>query len=297
MPSVLVVDDALADRALAAALAAKWEGCHVLTAVDGNDALEKIQEERPDIVLTDIQMPELSGLELVGAVKDEFPGIPVILMTAEGSEDLAAQALRCGAASYVPKRRLAEDLVNTLKLVYMTCIGERNRSQLMHYMIETDTTFVLHNDLAVLHSTVDQLLSMLRCLPLADKTERTRVGIALTETLTNAYFHGNLELKISPEESQDSVEQRAAARRLESPYAERKIRVRVQISRQRAIFTVRDDGPGFDTESIAPTELNASSSGRRGLTMMCSIMDKVEFNSRGNEVQLTKLAHVPDESD
>ena len=97
-------------------------------ACNGREGLERIESDRPDFVLTDLQMPEMNGLELVSKIKDRFPNIPVILMTAQGSEEFAAQALRNGAATYVLKRRLAEDLVATIERVIATAREERRQS-------------------------------------------------------------------------------------------------------------------------------------------------------------------------
>ena len=81
------------------------------------EALALIQERPPDLVLTDLHMPEMDGLELVVEVRKNFPLVPVILMTAYGSEEIAIQALQKGAASYVPKRNLAQDLAETTENV------------------------------------------------------------------------------------------------------------------------------------------------------------------------------------
>ena len=81
------------------------------------EALESMQRGMPDVVICDLQMPEMNGLELVEAVTREFPAIPVILMTARGSEEIAAEALRKGAASYVPKSRLADNLYDTVNRI------------------------------------------------------------------------------------------------------------------------------------------------------------------------------------
>src|SRR5690349_13770360 len=105
MPTVLVVDDSPIDRRLAGGLLENHFACDVQFAADGKEALQQIERVAPDLVLTDLQMPEMNGLELVAAVKRDYPFVPVVLMTAQGSEDLAAEALRRGAASYVPKRR------------------------------------------------------------------------------------------------------------------------------------------------------------------------------------------------
>ena len=79
--------------------------------------LKRLERAAPALVLTDIQMPEMDGLELVRQMKSRFPAIPVVLVTAYGSEEVAAIALKVGAASYVPKRNLNRDLVPTLQVV------------------------------------------------------------------------------------------------------------------------------------------------------------------------------------
>ena len=81
-----------------------------------------ITQQHPLAVLTDLDMPEMNGLDLVVALRREHPSIPVILMTAFGSEEIAIQALQSGAASYVPKRALARDLIATLQDVLEVCM-------------------------------------------------------------------------------------------------------------------------------------------------------------------------------
>ncbi|MCA9025337.1 MAG: response regulator [Planctomycetaceae bacterium] len=297
MPKILVVDDALADRALVTGLVAKWMNSTVFEAVDGRDALSKIEIHQPDVVLTDLHMPVMNGFELVTAIRQDFPFIPVVLMTAQGSEEIAAQALRGGAASYVPKRRLADDLFCTLDQVHSTLLGEQAQAQLMHFMTRTETSFQLHNDLTLIRYAVDQCLNLLRCVPLGDETERLRVGIALEEALENAYFHGNLEVSsvIGYDLSQYSAV--AAERLLQLPYRDRRIHLDVLIDRDQAQFTVTDEGPGFDLDAVLKSldPVSEESHPGRGITLMRSIMDEVRYNSAGNEVTLIKRAQGEDE--
>src|SRR5262249_54220838 len=147
--TVLVVDDSPVDRRLAGGLLEKQLACSVRYAADGTDALEQMSAEPPDLVLTDLQMPRMNGLELVAAVKTDHPLVPVILLTAQGSEDIAARALRQGAASYVPKRRLADDLVPTVQRILAGSLEDRAHSRLMHYLEEGELVFVLGNDLTL----------------------------------------------------------------------------------------------------------------------------------------------------
>ena len=89
-------------------------GCDVTLAGNGREAMDLLRLDLPDIVLTDLDMPVMDGLELVRAIRREYPALPVILMTAMGSEDVAARALHLGAASYVRKRSLAQEVVRTV---------------------------------------------------------------------------------------------------------------------------------------------------------------------------------------
>src|SRR4051812_8454158 len=84
--TVLVVDDSAIDRHLAGAIVQKQEGWKASFAGNGVEALASLKSQQPDLVLTDMLMPEMDGLELVQAIRSQYPLLPVILMTAHGSE-------------------------------------------------------------------------------------------------------------------------------------------------------------------------------------------------------------------
>jgi CheY-like chemotaxis protein len=291
MPTVLVVDDSPIDQRLAGGLLEKHFDCAVAYAADGKEALRHMAERLPDLVLTDLQMPEMNGLELVAAVKSDYPFVPVILMTAQGSEDIAAQALRRGAASYVPKRRLADDLPPTVQRVLLGSLEDRGHSQLMHYLETSESVFVLANDPALTRALVNHVQEVLRCLPLGDETERLRVGVALEEALNNALYRGNLEIGPPANKAERLAQEQLARQRLgEVPYRDRRIRVTIKVTRNEAAFTIRDDGPGFDASRLPADAdlLDDTRSTGRGVALMRAIMDVVQFNAAGNEVTLIK---------
>ena len=97
--TVLVAEDSKTQSVLFRSLLEK-AGFNTVTAVNGREALEMIKKMPPDVVITDLNMPEMNGLELVEAVHADFPSIPVILATGVGSEEIAAEALRKGAATF-----------------------------------------------------------------------------------------------------------------------------------------------------------------------------------------------------
>src|SRR6188474_2244411 len=117
MTSVLIVDDSAVDRRLVSGLLSKEAGLTVEVATHGVEALEKMDRGLPDLVITDMLMPGMNGLELVSAIQERHPLVPVILITSRGNEEIAVQALQRGAASYVPKRTVAQDLVSTVQSV------------------------------------------------------------------------------------------------------------------------------------------------------------------------------------
>src|SRR5215218_9424651 len=107
MSRILVAEDS-PTQALAIQLMLEGAGHGVVVAKNGREALATLAKNPTDLVLTDLKMPEMDGLQLVEAIRVQHPLIPVILMSAHGSEEIAAEALQRGAASYVPKRRMPD---------------------------------------------------------------------------------------------------------------------------------------------------------------------------------------------
>lgn len=300
MTKVLVVDDAAIDRRLAGGILERHNEMAVEYAENGLEALGVIERGVPDVVVTDLQMPEMNGLELVEQVRRRFPLLPVVLMTAHGSEDIAVQALERGAASYVPKSKLAGDLLDTVENVLAIARADRRHERLMECVTRVESTFILDNDAALIPPLVDYLQEHVTRMRLCDETGRIRVGIALEEALLNALYHGNLEITtnelrdtssslLSPE-GPNLVEQR----RTQSPYKNRRIHIQATISPKMAEYVIRDEGPGFDPAVIPdpcdPASLERESG--RGLVLMRTFMDDVRFNEAGNEVTLIKHRDV-----
>lgn len=300
MARVLVVDDSAVDRKIVVALLERSGDYKVVHASDGAEALQAIEESIPDAIVTDLLMPKLDGYGLVEAVKEDYPSVPVILMTGKGSEEVAVRALKHGAASYVPKACLPEDLVPTVQRVISASREDRTHTRLMHHMDGCELEFTLVNDLKLIHSAVSLFQQMLRCLPLGDEIERLRVMIAVEEALKNAYYHGNLEIGASdPRPAREDYMRLALERVYQSPYRDRRIQVTARVDRNQATFIVADGGPGFDairlTEAGALAEQDETA--RRGVSLMRSIMDEVSYNDAGNQVTLVKRAIHPSSDD
>jgi CheY-like chemotaxis protein len=301
MAKVLVVDDSAVDRRLAGSLLEKrpglsamdkHSGITVVYATNGKEGLAAIQKEVPDVVLTDLQMPEMSGLELVEEVKIKFPALPIILMTAHGSEEIAIQALQKGAASYVPKKNLAQDLLETVDNVLAVAGARRHEERLLdECWLKTESDFLLPNDLAHVAPLVSHLQQNLTRMRICDENGLIRVAVALREALSNAILHGNLELSSDLRaEDGDAYYELMMQRRQEEPYEDRYVHVNAKESRTEAVYVIRDEGRGFDPSTLPdPTDpANVEKVTGRGLLLIRTFMDEVRHNKEGNEITMVK---------
>jgi DNA-binding NarL/FixJ family response regulator len=133
----LLADDHALVRAGIKALLHRIEGVDVIAeAGDGHEALRLIEELQPDIVLLDVTMPGLSGLEVLEESKKQFPGVRVIILTVHDAGEYAMQALRAGAAGYLPKSAAADELQLAIEIVsrgetYVS--GKVSRRTLLEY--------------------------------------------------------------------------------------------------------------------------------------------------------------------
>jgi len=290
MAIVLVVDDSPVDRRLVGGLLSKAPNIEVMYAADGEEAVEVLDEHTPNLVLTDLIMPNMDGLELVATVVDRYPRVPVILMTGRGNEEIAVKALKAGAASYVPKSVLAELLVDTVENVLSVAQEQETQGRLMDCM--TGCQFVFDdNDATMIPTLVNYLRRFLRQSGLCDETNGIRTCVALEEALNNALYHGNLELDSAIREgSRAAYRELVEQRRQMDPYRRRRIYVDISVHGNEGRFIVRDEGPGFDPRSLPdPTEpANLERPSGRGLLLMRTFMDEVTFNEIGNEVTLIK---------
>ncbi len=291
MTLVLIVDDSPIDRALAGGLLQKQARCDVVYAVDGATGLQSIHDLHPDLIVTDMQMPVMNGLEMVAKLREESIQTPVILMTATGSEDLAIEALRVGASSYVAKRSLGKRLVDTARMVLASANEEREQNVLMGRIQSHAESFLLQNRPEECRSMSRHLQATLARIWNLTMTSQLRVGLALEEALLNALYHGNLEVSSSLKESPDnSFYELAAKRQNELPYCDRRIVVTSLTTPEEARYVIRDDGPGFDVANLPdPSDPeNITRPSGRGVMLMHAFMDDVRFNQCGNEVTLVK---------
>lgn len=123
---ILVIDDEPEMRA-ALSHALKRSCFSVKTASNGPDALSKIKKDKFCMVISDMRMPEMTGLQVLGEIKKISPFLPVVMMTAYGTINNAVTAMKEGAADYIIKPFSAEMLEETVKKVLRTSLKQKPR--------------------------------------------------------------------------------------------------------------------------------------------------------------------------
>jgi DNA-binding response OmpR family regulator len=285
---VLLVDDESASR-IAVGAFLRLSGFDTREAVDGPTALDLLGREPADIVVTDVRMPGMDGLELLARIRRANPETCVVLLTGYGSEDTAVRAMRNGASNYFKKP------VNFAEFGYALdtlagLVRSRRGAQLDPALVERETrTLRLGPDVETVFPVIRDLTG--RAAAFDFDVEAVRIG--LLEMLMNAIEHGCLD--IGGSEKREAVRRGTLPgirrdRALAPPWRDRRVRVDYELTPELVSYRIADGGEGFDWRPLVagdhPEDLLAGSG--RGITVARLSMDELAYNDRGNEVLISK---------
>ena len=147
---VLVIDDGKDIRDFVVNYILVPNGFEVLVARDGAEGLQKALREEPDFIITDMQMPRMTGLEVIQALAERGKNIPSILVTAHGSEQLAVDAFRAGARDYIIKPFEADEVLDAINRTLRDVRQRQEKAELDRRL--THTTQQLEDRLRELHT-------------------------------------------------------------------------------------------------------------------------------------------------
>jgi DNA-binding NtrC family response regulator len=190
---ILVVDDESEMRS-ALSHALTRNGFSVESAASGTEALVKIKKDPFSLVITDLKMPEMSGMEVLGAIKKLTPGIPVMVITAYGSIHNAVEAMQAGAADYLLKPFSFETLAATVKKV-LGCTDSNGHHRHSNQNVKIQPT---------IKTLVTQDPKLLDILKLAKSVASSRSTILIQgqsgtgKELLAAYIHEHSGFKDEP---------------------------------------------------------------------------------------------------
>lgn len=116
---ILAVDDhPMLREGIASAIARQPDMVLVGEAINGRDAIETFRRTRPDVTLMDLQMPEMNGEEAISAIRAEFPGARIIVLTTYKGDAQALRALKAGASGYLLKSALRKEMMDAIRAVF-----------------------------------------------------------------------------------------------------------------------------------------------------------------------------------
>lgn len=254
-----------------------------------DEALERLAAGKFEVLLVDSEKVRDEKAWLT-SVRETYPNLPVVLVTSNASHEASVKALLLGAATFVPRDRLARDLVGIVeRIMALACSnGAPTAGQVLS---ETTHRYVLGNDRSAVASVLRHTQMELERFSICERPDRLRVAVALEEALINAIVHGNLEVSSQlRDRGDDSFERVVSKRANAAPFRDRQARLEATFRPTGATFVVADEGPGFDPSTIPdPTDPeNLMKPYGRGLLLMRTFMDEVRHNAAGNQVTLVK---------
>jgi CheY-like chemotaxis protein len=292
---ILLVEDDLASRTTIR-VTVEWLGHEAHEAANGREGLEIFHRVQPDLVICDIQMPEMNGLELLKKLRREDHETIIVMVTAFGSEDYARQALEQGADNYLNKPIRHQALLPLLEH-YGTIVSGRSASRIvLGSILRREITLQVGNDIELVPQIADRLIQ--DASPFFHRPELLSIRLGLFEILVNAIEHGNME--IGGAEKQQALE----ANTLEELYrqrmqredlAGRKVTIDAGMNPRECRWKITDEGPGFDYNALSdPLESGATQSmAGRGIFLSRYQFDELTFIGKGNVVEMAKASNPP----
>ncbi|KPJ89809.1 MAG: hypothetical protein AMS17_00335 [Spirochaetes bacterium DG_61] len=290
MRKILIIDDESPIReVLNTALAGK--GYRVYEAEDGRMGIKVFEDEKPEIVITDVNMPEMTGIELTKHIREANSEADIIIMTGYGTEELVIEALRSGASNYIKKPIQFNELFNILDNIILKKENKKRYVVLKEVVSYEKKNLILGNDILKVWGTVNQIVFNLP--PTLHDKSVEGVKLGLYEILVNAIEHGNLG--ITYEEKKEALDTNKYSelftKRLKEANEQGKvIDIESIYNGDELAVRVKDQGNGFDYKTLPPlSEPDALLSAHgRGILLASLYFDSIEYSDPGNEVTLIK---------
>lgn len=293
-PRILVVDDSL-DLATSLSSVLQLQNYKVDTACNGSDALRKIQSNVYDIVICDIEMPGMSGLDFLERIRKDGRAQEVILMTGYLEPEYFIRAIRLGASDFINKPIDSGQLVNAINSILIRNSDRESLGQLLNRLEQAQLSFVIDPGKFAQHGVSKVCTYFLQQNLDVPQDLMTELLICVDEMVYNAFIHGTLGLTPQQRKLDHTHLQEIIAEKLGQPQiAARRIRFLLSVNHQddNIFISVEDDGDGFDYQTwlknlIRGSRLNLDETGR-GLAVLYHLSDSLDFLDGGRKIQIIR---------
>lgn len=260
---ILIIDDAEEIRTSLSAIVEQL-GLIPLTAGNGLEALQLLQSERVDLIITDLMMPQMDGLQFIVQSRSLNPRIPIAVISAYGDVKNATFALTRGAFNFITKPFSIKEVESIIKKGLRLRDLALGTDRLLKN-IRNRTEIIIPSYPHLIPSVTYYILKECQWRGIDNENLLNNISVCTDEILTNALVHGN---KAS---------------------AHKKVSITLSFDTEKFSLTVQDEGDGFGareyTRELKKNELDIPA--KRGLFIVEYLTDMISFNDRGNEITIT----------
>jgi len=182
---VLIADDhPVVRKGLSALLAAKAAGIDVVgEAVNGSEAIARTKELNPDVILMDLMMPEMDGVEAIKRIMEDIPDAKILVMTSFATDDMVFPAIKSGALGYLLKDSESDELINAIRHVHQ---GEPS----LHPKIARKVLMEISNPVTKTTSEdplTDRELDVLKSIAQGKSNQEIGMALSISETTVRTH--------------------------------------------------------------------------------------------------------------
>lgn len=255
--TLLLAEDDLDVRESMAMLISRL-GWSVTEADDGVDAIEKFKASPTDVVLTDLMMPRMDGMQVLKEIHEINREVPVIVLTGNSTMERCRTALKSGAADFLAKPCKKQEISRVLDRAYNGRISLEGTSELQD-LVNLLLSLNVPADIEKRKAIILQLGAIAKSVGFGEKYSTIR--LAVDEAFTNAVKHGS---------SSDKG---------------KTIEIKATFVDQKAVITITDTGEGFDSSLVTAAKLDASSG--RGIFLLKAFCNEVKWLDKGNICEMS----------
>jgi len=264
MKQVILIIDDVEEIRISLSKIVEQLGIVPLTASNGLEALDLLQSEKIDLIITDLMMPEMDGLQFIVQSRKLNPRIPIAVISGYADIKNATFALTRGAFNFITKPFTIKEVENVVRKGLRLRELSLGTDRLLK-TIRNRTDITIPSFTHLLPSVSLYVLKECQWRGIDNENLLNNISVCIDETLSNALTHGN---QGNPDKT---------------------IAITLQFDTEKFTFTIQDEGNGFDVKEFdRQLKQNAIDiPNKRGLCIVEYLADEISFNDKGNEVTAT----------